>query len=142
MKAKILASFPRLGLAPVLLLSCQTAPEHTPAEGALGPYSAAVSRGDLVFLSGQIGQRRDGSFEEEAASALDKVAHELSRLGLELSDCVSATVFLTDMADYAAFNEVYARRLEPPYPARACVAVAALPADARVEVQVIAARSR
>lgn len=126
----------------LLLASCATHSSHLPAEGSLGPYAASRSHGDLVFVSGQVGARRgdDVAFTAEVESCLDRVEHELSRAGCSLDDAVSATVYLTDIDRYAAFNEVYAARLSPPYPARACVAVAALPGGARVEVSVTAAR--
>jgi 2-iminobutanoate/2-iminopropanoate deaminase len=110
---------------------------HLVDEGALGPYSAAVRAGELVFLSGKIGERGQG-FEREAQSAIDAVEAGLERAGLSLADVVSATVYLTDMGRYAELNAIYAERLPAPYPARACVAVAALPAGAQVEIQVVA----
>lgn len=130
-----------------LLLGCASSgcasarTRHLPAQGALGPYSAAVVAGDHVFVSGKIGET-GGDFVAEAESALDAVATELAREGLTLADVVSATVYLTDMKTYAEFNRIYARRVPPPYPARTCIAVLALPAGARVEVQVIARARR
>jgi 2-iminobutanoate/2-iminopropanoate deaminase len=111
---------------------------HLPAEGALGPYSASVSAGGVVAVSGQISPASE--FSVEAEQVLRKVERELQRAGLGLADVISCTVFLTDMEHYSAFNEVYARVLTAPYPARACVAVKALPGGARVEVQVFAIR--
>lgn len=107
--------------------------------GALGPYSAVVLDGDYAFLSGKIGPR-DGTYEEEVEGAIDAVADNLARLGLDLGAVLSVTVFLTDMADYPRFNEIYARRFAAPYPARSCVAVSALPGGAHVELAVIARR--
>ncbi len=123
------------------LPACQ-APDRValPAEGAVGPYSAAVSSGDLCFVSGRIGKKRDGSFAEEAESCIDSVEGELSRLGLTLADVLSATVFLVDMERYQEFNGIYSRRFSDPYPARACIAVRELPVGARVEIQVVARR--
>ena len=110
-----------------------------PAEGAIGPYSGAVLAGGFCFASGKIAKQRDGTFEEEVASALDQVEAQLDAVGLDLHDVVSATVYLTDMGNYGAFNEIYGARFGGKnFPARTCVAVAALPAGARVEVQVIA----
>lgn len=127
-------------VALVALAACTTpATVHREAQGALGPYSASVDAGALVFVSGQIGER-GGTFEHEAATALDRVAAELERADLSLADVVSATVYLTDMTLYAPLNEVWAARVPAPHPARACVAVAALPGGARVEVQVVARR--
>lgn len=110
---------------------------HRVAEGALGPYSGAVTSGGFAFVSGKIGER-GGTFEREAETAILAVQEELRGLALDLGDVVESRVFLTDMNDYAAFNAIYARLFPAPYPARACVAVAALPAGARVEVQVVA----
>lgn len=106
---------------------------------ALGPYSASVRAGEFVFVSGKIGTPSE-DFAREANGALDALAAELSTYGLALEDVVSVTVFLTDMARYADFNALYAARFAAPYPARACVAVAALPAGAAVEIQAIARR--
>jgi 2-iminobutanoate/2-iminopropanoate deaminase len=125
---------------PLLSLGCRApATEHRVAPGALGPYSGAVVAGDLVFVSGQIGER-GGTFEHEAETAVEAVRAELAPLGLDLADVVESRVFLTDIERYADFNAVYARLFPAPYPARACVAVAALPAGARVEVQCVARR--
>ncbi len=105
----------------------------------IGPYSSAVLSGDFVFMSGKIGER-GVSFEHEATTAIDAVEGELQRIGLGLGDVVTATVFLTDMDRYAEFNAIYAARFPRPFPARACVAVAQLPAGAQVEIQVTARR--
>lgn len=112
---------------------------HRDAEGALGPYSGAVVSGDFAFVSGKIGER-GGTFEREVETAIDAVERELAGVGLDLGDVVEARVFLVDMERYADFNAIYARRFPTPYPARACVAVAALPGKAQVEVQVVARR--
>lgn len=112
---------------------------HVPAEGALGPYSAAVVAGDLCFVSGKIGER-GGTFAHEVETTIDAVEAELVREGLGLGDVVAATVYLTDMGRYGEFNEIYGERFPAPYPARACVAVAALPGAARVEIMVTARR--
>lgn len=112
-------------------------PDHLAAENALGPYSAAVSHGDLVFLSGKIG-KTGKSFGEDVSAAIDAVEKELARLKLGLGDVVSVNVFVTDMSAYADLNEVYAKRFPQPYPARTTVAVTALPGGARVEIQVVA----
>jgi 2-iminobutanoate/2-iminopropanoate deaminase len=113
--------------------------EHRVAPDAIGPYSGAVLADGFCFVSGKIGTR-GGSFEEEASSALDAVEAELHAAGLDLGDLVQVTVYLTDMDMYGAFNEIYAARVPAPYPARVCVAVAALPGGARVEIQGTARR--
>ena len=135
-----------LGVLAILLASCHAAPNgallHHRAENALGPYSAAVEAGSLVFVSGKIGEQVD-AFAREAETAMEAVGAELARRNLSFSDVVAATVYLTDMKRYAEFNEIYARYFTKPfYPARACVAVAALPRAARVEVQVTAYRRK
>lgn len=123
-----------------VLACCRSAsPSHLDAAGALGPYSAAAAAGDLVFLAGKISPQRD-SFEAEVHGAIDAVDIDLNRLGLGLDDVISVTVYLTDMSDYAALNAIYAQRFPKPYPARTCIAVAALPAGARVELQAVARR--
>ena len=127
-----------LSVALLATASCKSgATRHRVAEGAIGPYSATVSAGGFHFLAGKIGEL-GGSFEDEAESSISRIEEELGFSGLSLADVVSATVYLTDMDRYADFNKIYARRFPPPYPARVCVAVAALPAGAQVEVAVIA----
>ena len=108
--------------------------------GAIGPFSSAVQVGPLVHVSGKIGERGAG-FEREVTTCIDSVEKELANWGLGLGDVVEARVYLTDMGRYAEFNELYGSRFQDPYPARTCVAVAALPAGAQVEIQV-AARAR
>ena len=136
-------SFPVALLAALGCSACSTpsSVRHLEAQGALGPYSAAVRAGDLWFVSGKIGAR-GGSFGAEAESALDALEAELARAGATLADVVSANVFLTDMDLYGELNEIWARRFAEPYPARAVVAVAALPGQARVEVQAVARARR
>ena len=128
-------------LATLLAAACASGRgvRHLPAQGALGPYSASVEAHGLLFVSGKIGAR-GGAFAAEADSAIDAVEAELARAGLALRDVVSATVYLTDIALYAELNQAWQRRFAEPFPARACVAVAALPGGARVEVAVVAAR--
>lgn len=115
--------------------------EHLPAPGALGPYSAAVTAGDLVFVSGKTG-KTGGTWTADVEAALDSIEKDLARLDLSLADAVSVTVYLTDISAFAEMNAAYARRFPQPYPARTTVAVQALPGGARVEIQVVAARRR
>lgn len=117
--------------------SADAAPRFVPAERALGPYSGSVAAAGFVFASGKVGADR-ASFATEVTAAIDAVQRELAGHELSLRDVVSVTVHLTDMADYAAFNALYAERFVAPHPARTCVAVAALPGGARVEITVIA----
>ncbi len=134
---------PLLLLAGPLLAAGCTAPRpsHLPAEGALGPYSAAVGTGDLFFLSGKIG-KSGGTVAQDVEAAIDAVEKDLDRLGLDLADVVSVNVYLTDISAYPALNAAYARRFPQPYPARTTAVVAALPGGARVEIQAVAARRR
>ena len=118
--------------------------EQAPA--AIGPYSQGIEAGGLLFLSGQTpldpstGALVEGSVEEQAARVLDNLSAVLAAAGLGFADVVKTTVFLRDMADFAAVNGVYAAYFPEPYPARSCVAVAGLPKDARVEIEAVAVR--
>ena len=116
--------------------------EHVPAQGALGPYSAAVLTEDLCFLSGKIGDAaaRQAGFDREVESAIDALEADLRRSGLSLDDVLMVTVYVTDMARYAELNDIYGRRFHEPWPARATVAVTALPAGAKVELAAVARR--
>jgi 2-iminobutanoate/2-iminopropanoate deaminase len=111
--------------------------EHLPAQGAMGPYSAAVTAGDLAFLSGKIGER-GGSFEREVETAIDALEAELRRLDLGLADVTAVTVYLTDMSTYAEMNAIYGQRFPEPWPARTTVAVSGLPGGARIELSATA----
>lgn len=116
------------------------------APRAIGPYSQAIEHGGLVFLSGQIGLNPatgalvSGGTAAEAEQVMQNLAAVLDAAGLRFAHVVRATIYLVDLADFAAVNEVYGRHLTPPYPARATVGVAALPRDARVEIDLVAAR--
>jgi 2-iminobutanoate/2-iminopropanoate deaminase len=114
------------------------------APAAIGPYSPAVRAGGLLFVSGQIpidpasGQLVAGDVGAQTRRVLDNVGALLGAAGLDFSAVVRTTVFLTDLNDFAAMNEVYGAFFRPPYPARATVQVARLPRDARVEIDAIA----
>jgi 2-iminobutanoate/2-iminopropanoate deaminase len=114
------------------------------APKAIGPYSQAVRAGQLLFLSGQVpldpatGQLVDGDIAAQTRRVFDNLAAVLKAGGRSFSDVVRTTVFLADMNDFAAVNEVYGAYFSEPYPARATVQVARLPKDARVEIDVIA----
>lgn len=118
----------------------------TMAPAAVGPYSQAIAAGELVFCSGQIGidpatgALVEGGVEAEAERALRNLAAVLDAAGLGLADVAKATIFLADIADFAAVNAVYARFMPDPPPARTTVAVAGLPRGARVEIEAIAVR--
>lgn len=108
------------------------------------PFSAAVWAGDLLYLSGQVGydfeagKLVDGDAGAQTERIITNCTVVLAAAGKSLDDVVKANVFLADMADFAAMNEVYARRFAAPYPARTTVGVAALPLGARVEIEMIA----
>lgn len=110
----------------------------------VGPYSQAVKFGNLVFTAGQIplnpatGELVRGDIKQEAKQVLDNLARVLEAAGTETGRALKVTVFLTDMADFGAVNEVYGEYFSPPYPARSCVQVAALPLGVRVEVEAVA----
>lgn len=116
----------------------------TQAPEAIGPYSQAVVAGDMVYTSGQIaidpscGEVKAATIEEQTEQVMKNLNAVLEAAGSSLEKAVKTTCFLKNMADFAAFNEVYARYFTGK-PARSCVAVAALPKDVLVEVEVIAA---
>ena len=119
------------------------------APGAIGPYSQAVDSGaGLVFVSGQLpidpltGKFPDGGVAEQTRQSLLNAEAILYAAGLELGNVVKTTVFLADMGDFAAMNEVYATFFAEPFPARSAVAVKTLPKGALVEIECIATRNR
>jgi 2-iminobutanoate/2-iminopropanoate deaminase len=111
---------------------------------AVGPYNHAVRVGDLLFCAGQIpidpatGNLVTGDIKAQAERALLNVRAILDDQGLTFANVVKSTVFLTNLADFAGMNEVYARYFTADYPARSTVQVAALPKGANVEIEVIA----
>jgi len=114
------------------------------APKAIGPYSPAVRAGQLLFVSGQIpldpatGQMVDGDVALQTRRVLDNVGALLAAGNRSFGDVVRTTIFLADMNDFAAVNDVYGTYFSEPYPARATVQVARLPKDARVEIDLIA----
>ena len=117
------------------------------APAAIGPYSQAVDSGaGLVFLSGQLpidpatGAFPEGGIQAQTSQSLRNVQAILAAAGLTLANVVKTTVFLSDMGDFAAMNEVYATFFAEPFPARSAVAVKALPKGALVEIECIAAK--
>jgi 2-iminobutanoate/2-iminopropanoate deaminase len=114
------------------------------APNAIGPYSAAIRAGSLLFVSGQIpldpatGQMVAGGIAAQTRRVLDNVGALLDAGSRSFADVVRTTIFLADMNDFAAVNEIYGQYFSEPYPARATVQVARLPKDARVEIDVIA----
>lgn len=121
----------------------------TPASAqTLARYSAAVRSGDFLFLSGQVGLKPDtrelvtGGIEAETRQTLANIRTVLDAAGVSVADVVKCTVFLADMGEYAAMNAMYADFFGDEPPARSAVAVAALPLNARVEIECIAAVRR
>ncbi|MBD5220720.1 MAG: RidA family protein [Bacteroidales bacterium] len=117
----------------------------TAAPGAIGPYSQAIDAGAFVYASGQIplnpetGEIPEG-ITAQTEQSLRNVCAILEAAGLSVDNVVKTTVFLADMNDFAAMNEVYGRVFTEPYPARSAVAVRTLPKNVLVEIEVIATR--
>jgi 2-iminobutanoate/2-iminopropanoate deaminase len=116
------------------------------APAAIGPYSQAVRVGDMLFASGQVGldsvsgQIVDGGIVEQTKRVFENIKAVLAAAGADLTQVVKTTVFLRNMSDFAAMNEIYAQYLASSGtvpPARSTVAVAGLPKDALVEVEVV-----
>ncbi|MFC5301169.1 Rid family detoxifying hydrolase [Azospira restricta] len=117
------------------------------APAAIGPYSQAVASDGWLFTSGQIpltaaGEKVDGDIARQTGQVLDNLEAILASRGLGLSAVVSTTVYLTDLAEFAAMNAVYATRFGSQLPARTTVQVAALPTGARVEISAVARLAR
>lgn len=121
------------------VISTSQAPE------AIGPYSQAIKVGDLVFLSGQIPLEPEtmtlvtGDISAQAEQAFANLAAVANAAGGSLNEAVKINISLTDLGDFSAVNEVMKRWFQEPYPARACVQVAALPRGAEIEVEAILA---
>lgn len=121
-----------------------TAVSSPKAPKAIGPYSPAVRAGNLLFVSGQVpidpatGNMIEGDIAAQTRRVLDNVGALLAAGGANFASVVRTTVFLADMNDFAAMNQVYGEYFSEPYPARATVQVARLPKDSRVEIDVIA----
>ncbi len=119
----------------------------TDAPAAVGPYSQAIAAGDFLFCSGQIhldpasGTLVDGDIATQTARVLDNLAAVLAAAGRSMADVVKTTVFLVDINDFGAMNEVYGRYMPDPPPARSTIGVAALPKGARVEIELVAGRA-
>lgn len=119
----------------------------TNAPAAIGPYSQAIQVGNMLFASGQLGidpatgNFVEGAVKEQTAQAFKNVKAILTEAGLDISDVVKTTVFLADMGDFGAMNEVYASQFEGAFPARSAVAVKTLPKNGLVEIGVIAVKA-
>ena len=118
----------------------------TNAPAAIGPYSQAIEANGMVFVSGQLpvnpatGEFAEGGIKELTRQSLTNMKNILAEVGLTMDNVVKTTVFLADMADFAAMNEVYASFFEGVAPARSAVAVKTLPKNALVEIECIAVR--
>ena len=114
------------------------------APPAIGPYSQGIDTGSFVFLSGQIplmgdtGKFVQGMIKEQTEQVIANIKALLATRRLDLGDVVKATVFLADMEEFSAMNEIYAKHFTGTPPARSTVQVARLPRNARVEIEVIA----
>lgn len=118
--------------------------ESPKAPGAVGPYSQAIAVGGLIFTSGQLPinpetKTMPDDIREQTAQSLTNVRSILEEAGSGLSKVVKTTVYLADIKDFPAVNEVYASFFSTPFPARSCFAVRDLPLGARVEIEVVAA---
>jgi len=118
--------------------------ESPDAPKAIGPYSQAIVVNGFVFTAGQVGADPktgalvEGGIAEQTEQVLKNIEAVLKASGSSMKDVVKATVFLTDLNDFAKMNEVYAKRFAAPFPARSTVQVVRLPRDARVEIEVVA----
>lgn len=119
------------------------------AEGAVavGPYSHAVDSGELIYFSGQTpidpatGQLVAGNIARQTEQCFCNLFQVLAAAGLTADNIVKVNVFLTDMTDFQAMNQVYAKQFQAPYPARTTIGVAALPLGACVEIEMIACKT-
>jgi 2-iminobutanoate/2-iminopropanoate deaminase len=115
---------------------------HAPA--AIGPYSQAIRAGEFLFVSGQVpldpatGRLVEGGITEQTSRVLDNLAAVLAAAGASFDRVVKSTVYLTDLADFPAMNEVYGQRFGARPPARATIQAARLPLGARVEIELVA----
>ena len=114
------------------------------AAKAIGPYSPALKAGNMVFLSGSIpldpvtGQLVEGGIKEQTTRVMENINALLAAAGADFNQVVRTTVFMIDLGEFAAMNEIYASYFSAPYPARSTVQVSKLPKDVRVEIDVIA----
>lgn len=115
------------------------------APAAIGPYSQAIQAGNLLFCSGQIpldpatGELVQGDVVMQAGQVMKNIAAMLTAAGVGFDDVIKTTIYLVDMADFAAVNEVYGSRFQHHKPARSTVAVKSLPRGSLLEIEVIAA---
>ena len=119
------------------VISTKAAPQ------AIGPYSQAIAANGFLFISGQLGVTPSGEFagadvKSQAQRSLQNLQAILSEAGLGFENVVKTTIFLADIADFAAVNEIYAKFFSEPYPARSTIAVKTLPKGGLVEIELIA----
>lgn len=117
----------------------------TEAPSPIGPYSQAVLSGNTLYCSGQIaldqtGVMHNDSIESETAQVMKNVGMVLKAAGMDYSNIVKTSIFLTDMKDFAKVNQEYAKYFSSDFPARETVQVSALPKDANVEISIIAVK--
>lgn len=121
------------------------------APAAIGPYSQGVrslfsQQGQMIFVSGQLpidpenGEFKEGCIRCKARQSLTNIKHILEAGGFTMKDVVKVTIYLTDINDFSAVNEVYGVFFEEPYPARSAFAVSALPKNAPIEIEAIAVK--
>ena len=117
------------------------------APAAIGPYSQAIQVGNMLFASGQLGlipetgEFPEGGVKAQTEQSFKKVKGILEAAGYTIDDVVKTTVFLADMGDFAAMNEVYASQFNADFPARSAVAVKTLPKNALVEIEIVAVKA-
>ena len=115
------------------------------APAAIGPYAQAIRVGDTLYTSGQIpidpatGAIVPGGIKEQGARVFANLKAVLTQAGADFSNVVKVNVFMADLKDFGALNELYASYFEKPYPARSCVQVSGLPKGALVEIELVAA---
>lgn len=135
----------------IALVACSPSSQETqiarfdegPFEGMGFPYSESARAGNLLFLAGQIGEDADGNLvpggiQREAEQMMLNIEAALARRGLAMEHVVKCTVFLADIAEWGAFNEVYTKHFSQPYPARSALGASGLAVNARVEMECIA----
>lgn len=116
------------------------------APKAIGPYSQAILSGDIIYVSGQLpidpvtGGFPGEDISSQTRQSLENIQSILRQAGMTMADVTKTTVYLADLAEFGAMNEVYAEYFAEPYPARAAFQVAALPKSARVEIECIAVK--
>lgn len=114
------------------------------APAAIGPYSQAIDTGIFIFTSGQIpidpstGEVVNGGIKEQTAQVLENLKKVLEAAGSSMEKVVKTTVFIKDLKDFSAMNEIYARYFSQPYPARSCIEVNRLPKDVLIEIEAVA----